>query len=239
LDKAQTKTKKGKSKGIENKSEPFSPSSNHILDEEFQKKIVENVRLLSQISDKNSEIEGLLDRIQHLEYKLELSEKAKIDLDSKYCEIIEKFERERNDAQRKLHENLKQEETISWSSGDGKRDGCDLDLKSSFLNHRQDHSPFSSPSASRRSSKSTVEIGPPRKVWATTHDELNEDFEFTKLTDLEKELNHWKAEYNIVKIKYNELSHDESSEKRLLAANGLEPIEVNNMVKYNYIYFEM
>ena len=196
---------------------------------------MENAQLLSQISDKNSEIEGLLDRVQHLEYKLELSEKAKVELDSKYRETIERLERERNDAQRKLNEKLKQEETVSWSSGEGKRDGYDLDLKSGFTNHKQDHSPFSSPSASRRSSKSTVEIGPPRKPWLTTQDDNNDDFEYTKLCDLEKELNHWKAQYNIVKIKYDELSQKENSEKRVLESNGMEPVEINNMVKYFFI----
>ncbi|XP_008208361.1 girdin isoform X1 [Nasonia vitripennis] len=230
LDKAQSKTKKGKNKATENKAQLPPPPPNHILDEEFQKKIVENAQLQSQISDKNNEIEGLLGRVQHLEYKLELSERAKVELDSKYREIIEKLERERNDAQRKLNEKLKAEETVSWSSGEGKRDGYDLELKSGLTSHRQDHSPFSSPSASRRSSKSTVEIGPPRKAWSSAQDENSEDFEFTKLCELEKELNHWKAQYNIVKIKYDEQSQKENSEKRILETNGLEPIEVNNMI---------
>lgn len=172
----------------------------------------------------------MLDRVQHLEYKLELSERATVELDSKYREVIEKLERERNDAQRKLNEKLKSEETVSWSSGEGKRDGYDLELKTGLTNHKQDHSPFSSPSASRRSSKSTVEIGLPRKAWSSVQDENSEDFEFTKLCELEKELNHWKTQYNIVKIKYDELSQKENSEKRILETNGLEPIEVNNMV---------
>lgn len=186
----------------------------------------------SQIFDKSNEIESLLDRIQHLEYKLDLSEKAKVELDNRYRETIEKLERERNDAQRKLNEKLKQEETVSWSSGEGKKDNYDVDLKSSYTNHRQDHSPFSSPSASRRSSKSTVEMGPPRKAWSTIQDENSEDFEFTKLCELEKEVNHWKAQYNIVKIKYDELNQKESTEEKILESNGLEPLEVNNMVNY-------
>ncbi|XP_058799855.1 myosin heavy chain, clone 203 [Phymastichus coffea] len=231
LDKAQIKpSKKGKSKTVDSKIQQILAAPNHILDEEFQKKIVENAQLLSQISDKNKEIESLLDKVQHLEYKLELSEKVKVDLDSKYHEIIEKLEREKNDAQRKLNEKLKHEETVSWSSGEGKREGYDLDLKSGYTNHRQEHSPFSSPSASRRSSKSTVEIGPQRKTWSTTQDENSEDFEFIKLCELEKELNHWKAQFNIVKIKYDEINQKESNEKRIFEANGLEPVEVSNMI---------
>lgn len=245
LDKAQNKTKKGKSKAVENKAQPLPlpQPPNRILDEEFQKKIVENAQLLSQIHDKAGEIEGLLNRIQHLEYKLELSEKAKIELDSKYRETIDRLERERNDAQRKLSEKLKKEETVSWSSSEGcnnKRDGgYDLDLRSSSgfaTNHRQQDqsSPFSSPSASRRSSKSTVEIGPPRKAWfGSGQDENNsEDFEYTKLCELEKELNHWKAQYNVVKIKYDELSEKGSGENKIAETNGLEPVEVDNMVRH-------
>lgn len=186
--------------------------------------------MLSQISDKNNEIESLLDRIQHLEYKLELSEKVKVELDTKFHEMIEKLEREKNDALRKLNEKLKQEETVSWSSGEGKREAYDLDLKPGYTNHRHDQSPFSSPSASRRSSKSTVEMGPPRKTWSTTQDENSEDFEFSKLCELEKELNHWKAQFNIVKLKYDEINQKENNEKRILEANGLEPVEMNNMV---------
>lgn len=234
LDKAQSKPKKGKGKASDNKTQLPSPSTNHILDEEFQKKIVENAQLLSQISDKNSEIEGLTDRIQHLEYKLELSDKAKIELDNKYRDVIEKLERELSDAQRKLNEKLKQEETVSWSSGEGKRDVYDLELKIGFSNvNRPDHSPFSSPSASRRSSKSTVDIGPPRKAWCTNQDENSEDFEFTKFCELEKELNHWKAQYNIVKIKYDELHQKENIENRMLEISDLETVEVNNMVMYS------
>ncbi|XP_014218456.1 myosin heavy chain, clone 203 [Copidosoma floridanum] len=228
LDKIQNKTKKGKSKTADNKTQPPPPPPNHILDEEFQKKIIENAQLLSQISDKNIEIDSLMGRIQQLEYKLELSEKAKVELDSKYCETIEKLERERNDAQRKLSEKLKQEETVSWSSGEGK---YDLDLKSGkFTNNKQDPSPFSSPSASRRSSKSTVEIEPTRKTWSTYQNENGYDFELSKFCELEKELNHWKTQYNVVKIKYDELNQKENKEKRILETNHLEPVEINNMI---------
>ncbi|XP_011503615.1 PREDICTED: myosin heavy chain, clone 203 [Ceratosolen solmsi marchali] len=230
LDKIQTKTKKGKSKGIENKFDQFSSTSNDILDEEFQKKIVENALLLSQISDKNSEIESLLDKKQHLEYKLELSEKAYIDLDSKYSEIIEKFESEQNNTQRKLDENIKQEKTISCSSENGKTSNYGLELKSGVSNYRQDLSTFSLSSASRRSSKSIMEIGPLTKIWRTAPDEFCDNFTFTKLTELEKELNHWKAEYNIIKIKFDELNQKENIEKNLFEINSLEPIEVNNMI---------
>jgi len=38
--------------------------------EEFQKKSVENVQLLSQISDKDNEIESLYERIKQLECKV-------------------------------------------------------------------------------------------------------------------------------------------------------------------------
>ncbi|KAJ8673472.1 hypothetical protein QAD02_004734 [Eretmocerus hayati] len=232
LDDAQNKTaKKGKNKAFDNKVQQLPPPvPNHILDEEFQKKIMENAQLLSQISDKNIEIDNLLERIQHLEYKLELSEKSRVELDNKYRETIEKLERERNDAQRRLNEKLKQEETVSWSSGEGKRDGYDLETKSGYTNHRPESSPFSSPSASRRSSKSTVEMGPLRKTWSSNQDENSEEFEFSKLCELEKELNHWKAQYNIIRIKYEELNQKENSEIKVLETSDSQPSEVSNML---------
>lgn len=101
LDKAQNKSKKGKNKLLENNSQVLA-SSNHILDEEFQKKIVENAQLLSQISDKDSEIETLNERIQQLESKLDHCEKSKIELECQYQNIVDKLERERNDLQKKI-----------------------------------------------------------------------------------------------------------------------------------------
>ena len=234
LDKNQSKPKKNRSKSSENKTQP-AHSPNHILDEEFQKKIIENAQLLSQIGDKDNEIEALREEIKFFENKLKLCEKSKLGIEIHYKEVVDKFEKEREDLQRKLSEKQKQEETVSWSSGEGKRDMYDYDLRVGITNHRQnDHSPYSSPSASRRSSKSTLEMGP-RKNWATTHEENSEEFDFTKPCELEKELCHWKAQYNILKLKYDEIAQKESLESHMVKNVSPQPVEVNNMVMNFYL----
>ncbi|XP_034941413.1 ERC protein 2 [Chelonus insularis] len=226
LEKSQSKSKKGRNKSAENKEQP-PPPPNHVYVEEFQKKIVENAQLLSQISDKDNEIEELNDRIKHLECKLDLSEKSKIELDSKYQEKIDRLDREKNELQRKLTERQKHDETASWSSIEGKC-SYDYDLKGNITNHRQiDHSPFSSPSVSRRSSKSMGDV----RLQKTPdfQDETNNEFEFTKICDLEKELSQYKSDYHILKIKYDELQQKENVMQQI-GVESLEPIEINNMI---------
>ncbi|XP_072755793.1 uncharacterized protein [Anoplolepis gracilipes] len=225
LDKAQNKSKKNKSKVSENNSQIPSPPPNNILDEEFQKKIVENAQLLSQISDKDSEIESLYERIQQLEYKVDYSEKSKVESECQYQSTIDKLERERNDLQRKLNDRQKQEETVSWSSNEGRRDGYDFDTRGILSNHRQtEPSPFSSPSASRRSSKSLGE-GKPQKP----QEESNEFF-YAKSCDLEKEINHWKAQYHILKIKYDELEQKKTGATSQIDNDVLKSMEISNMI---------
>lgn len=225
LDKAQNKSKKGRSKTSENNFQITVAPSNHILDEEFQKKIVENAQLLSQLNDKDSEIESLNDRVQQLECKVDYCEKSKVELECQYQTTLDKIERERNDLQRKLNERQKHEETVSWSSNEGKRDGFDFDTRVALPNHRQNEpSPFSSPSASRRSSKS-IGDGKSHKV----QDETSE-FDPTKPYDIEKELNRWKAQYHILKIKYDELEQKELVNNALLESEIGQSVEINNMV---------
>lgn len=235
LDKAQNKPKKGKGKASENNSQIPAPPPppNNILDEEFQKKIVENAQLLSQISDKDSEIESLYERIQQLECKVDYSEKSKVESECQYQSTIDKLERERNDLQRKLNDRQKQEETVSWSSNEGRRDGYDFDARGALSNHRQtEPSPFSSPSASRRSSKSLGE-GKPQKS-----QEENNEFLYAKSCDLEKEINHWKTQYHILKIKYDELVQRETAATSQIDGDVLKPVEINNMVCI-IIYFHL
>lgn len=128
LDHVQNKGKKGRTKSSESKVQ-IPPTPNHILDEEFQKKIVENAQLCSQLVDKDSEIEALNERIQRLEYKLDMADKTRIESDNRNREIIERLEREKLDLQRKLADKQKQEETVSWSSSEGRREGNDYELK--------------------------------------------------------------------------------------------------------------
>lgn len=223
LDKMQIKSKKGKNKSESNSQIPAQP--NHILDEEFQKKIVENAQLLSQINDKDSEIESLNDRIQQLQYKLDHCEKSKVELECQYQSTVDKIERERNDLQRKLNEKQRQEETVSWSSNEGKRDGYDFDARLGLSNHRQTElSPFSSPLASRRSSKSIGE-GKPHKT-----QEENNEFDFPKSCDVEKEMNYWKAQYHILKIKYDEVEQKECLSNTQIENEPLQPIKINHMI---------
>lgn len=188
------------------------------------KKIVENAQLLSQISDKDSEIESLYERIQQLEYKIDYCEKSKVESECHYQGTVDKLERERNDLQRKLNDKQKQEETVSWSSNEGKRDGYDFDPRGILSNHRQtEPSPFSSPSASRRSSKSLGE-GKPQKP----QDEGNE-FLYAKSCDLEKEVNHWKAQYHVLKIRLDEIEQKESTTPQN-DNDASRSMEINNMI---------
>lgn len=228
LDKAQNKSRRGKGKAQpENNSQIPAAPPNNILDEEFQKKIVENAQLLSQISDKDSEIESLCERIQQLECKIDYCEKSRVESECQYQSTVDKLERERNDLQRKLSDRQKQEETVSWSSNEGKRDGYEFDPRAILTNHRQtEPSPFSSPSASRRSSKSLGE-GKPQK----SHEESNE-FLYAKSCDLEKEANHWKAQYHILKIRYDELEQREVLGTSQSDSDALQPVEINNMVSH-------
>lgn len=224
LDKTQNKSRKGKGKVSDNNTQ-VPVSSNHILDEEFQKKIVENAQLLSQIADKDSEIESLSERIQDLEYKMERVEKSKVELDCQHRRDIDKLERERNDLQRKLNEKQRQEETISWSSTEGKREGYDCEYKAGLSNHYQiDSSPVSSPSPSRRSSKSFND----GKIQKQT-DERN-DFDSSKPYDMEKELHHWKTQYHIMKIKYDKYEEKEQATNNKLEKEPPNPVEINNMI---------
>ncbi|KAK2574904.1 hypothetical protein KPH14_002595 [Odynerus spinipes] len=224
LDKAQNKSRKGKGK-VSDTNTQVPASSNHILDEEFQKKIVENAQLLSQIGDKDFEIESLCERVSELEYKLECVEKSKVELDCQYRKEIDKLERERNDLQRKLNEKQRQEETISWSSTEGKRDGYDCEHRAGLSNHYQiDSSPVSSPSPSRRSSKSFND-GKIQKLV----DERN-DCDSSKPYDIEKELLHWKAQYHIMKIKCDEYEQKEQETSKKVDKEPLNPVETNNMI---------
>ncbi|XP_006620765.1 coiled-coil domain-containing protein 89 [Apis dorsata] len=224
LDKAQNKSKKGKNKLLENNSQVLA-SPNHILDEEFQKKIVENAQLLSQISDKDSEIETLNERIQQLESKLDHCEKSKIELECQYQNIVDKLERERNDLQKKLSDKQKQEESVSWSSNEGKRDGYESDNRIGHSNLPQiEPSPLSSPSASRRSSKSINE----GRSHKTQEEGNNFDFSKSSCEVLEKEINHWRAQYHILKIKYDEILQKEYTNN--IEYESLQPVEINHMI---------
>ncbi|KAH0568092.1 protein phosphatase 1 regulatory subunit 21 [Cotesia glomerata] len=228
LDKMQNKLKKGKSKSSsENKDQP-PPPPNHVYVEEFQKKIVENAQLQSIISDKDNELDELSDRIKHLEYKLDLSEKSRIELDSKYQEKIDKLERDKNEILKKLNDRQKHDETVSWSSIEGKW-GYDSELKTNLVNHRQtDHSPFSSPSVSRRSSKSASDIR--FQKTPEYQDESNNEFEYSKIYELEKELSQYKIDYHILKHKYDELQQKNSFVTHQSDSNTLEPVEISNMI---------
>lgn len=236
LDKLQNKTnKKGRNKPSEDNN-PKLVTPNYILDEEFQKKIIENAQLLSQINDKDSEIENLNSHIQQLEYKLECY-KADIEFISQQQNMILKLEKEK-ELYRKSNDKQKQDETVSWSSNESKRDGQEYEIKGSSTNQRNNEpSPCSSPSMSRRSSKS-IGNGKPTK----SH-EIYVESEFCKSTDLEKELNHWKSEYHIIKMKYDEIEQANCQVSNQFCHESLEHKEVNNMViqqdfsySFNYHY---
>ncbi|XP_012272248.1 trichohyalin [Orussus abietinus] len=227
LDRVQTKgSRKGRSESADSKTRtslatPVSPPD-QVLDEEFQKKILENAQLLSRLADDEVEIEALNDRIRHLEHKLDIGEKSKMELESKYSDTMEKLEREKAELQRRLNERLKLDETTSWSSGESKRDSYDLEPRIALPNHRRGNiSPNSSPTMSRGSIKS--------RVPSASREESGDEYEVVKLSDLEKELNRWKARCRAAEIKRDELERKcvfSDSYKE----DSLPPLKIENAI---------
>ncbi|XP_015588783.1 protein phosphatase 1 regulatory subunit 21 [Cephus cinctus] len=221
LDSVQNKGRKGRSKSSESKAAQSPIAANRILDEEFQKKIVENAQLLSQIIDKDNEIEYLHERVQQLEYKIESYEKLKSEMECKSVDIIKKLEKEKAELERKLNskQNVENPELCSNSEIKSSQSG-DYVSKSSVL-------VLSSPlptQNSRNERKPTVEVTP--------LEEKNDELKIAKLFDLEKELSRWKAQYNILKIKYDELEamNNEQNAHNQLDTDSLAPKEITNMI---------
>ncbi|XP_035727483.1 flagellar attachment zone protein 1-like isoform X1 [Vespa mandarinia] len=224
LDKEQNKSRKGKGKISDNNTQ-VATSSKHILDEEVQKKAIENAKWMIEIMERNYEIEGLRETLYELEYKLDLVEKSKVELCCQHRREIDKLETEKNDLQRKLHEKQRQEETISCSSTEGKREGHECEQRGAGVSNQIDNtSPVSSPSPSRRSSKSFNDGKIPKLTDERSY------YEPSKSYDIEKELHHWKTQYHIVKIKCDEYERKEQETNKAVARESLNPVEINNMI---------
>ncbi|XP_021920003.1 protein phosphatase 1 regulatory subunit 21 [Zootermopsis nevadensis] len=97
LDLMQARPKKGRSKGPG--ASPNRELTNHVLDEEFQKKITENACLLSLMQDKDSaherEMSSLTQRIEKLEHELQQYREVNSDAELKYKAVIERLEEEK------------------------------------------------------------------------------------------------------------------------------------------------
>lgn len=81
-----------------------------------------------------------------------------------------------------------------------------------------------------------MELGP-RKTWSTTQEESSEELDFAKLAEVEKEMNHWKAHYHVLKIKYDDMMQKQA-QTEIINSDSLEPIEINNMVQFLCIRFK-
>lgn len=97
LDLMQARPKKGKMKGPG--LSPNAELTNHVLDEELQKKIAENAHLLSAMQDKDSaheqEISLLTQHIGKLERELQQYREVNTDAELKYKAVIERLEEEK------------------------------------------------------------------------------------------------------------------------------------------------
>ncbi|RZB89845.1 KLRAQ and/or TTKRSYEDQ domain containing protein [Asbolus verrucosus] len=93
-------SKKNKNKSSEN----IIQSDTSVLDEELQKKILENAQLVSSMADKDFELSDCKERIVWLERKLDNFEKETHEKESKYLEEITKLKKTKFELEKKLEE---------------------------------------------------------------------------------------------------------------------------------------
>ncbi|XP_012254900.2 kinesin-like protein KIF15 isoform X2 [Athalia rosae] len=245
LDEVQNRGKKNRSKSSEKKYAPFPlPVPNHILDEEFQKKIMENAQLVSQLSDKETEIISLNERIDHLQFKLDQCERSKVDSESKHRAAYAKLEKERNDIQRKLSEKKfapSYEENLSGQQNGDKEslhgvlgqipNDCETEDSDSGYGVHRIHQPDSKPSTTPSPQRLLQQCHEPRgSEKSVSQEESNEEFEINRVFELEKELSFWKAEYNVLKIKYDQLKEIEKTNPSQIENSNTETVEITNML---------
>lgn len=194
---------------------------------------------MSQISDKDVEIDELNERLEQLRCKLEDNERLRVDIESNYIKTLDKVERERNDLQRKLliNERQNKEDNSSW---------CEV-RKDGFEDYQKTGGTISiSPSSSPVSSKSSMIIDDQQQSAITKltkaaalpsdDDSLNQDLQLiNKIYKLEKDLSHYKTEYHIVKMRCDEL--EKHSQNNALPNNvSSKTVEINNMVRMNFLF---
>ncbi|XP_046434599.1 paramyosin isoform X1 [Neodiprion fabricii] len=239
LDGIQNRGKKNRSKSSEKKNASFPlPVSNHILDEEFQKKIVENAQLISQLSDKEVEIVGLNERIDQLEFKLDQLEKNRAELESKHHAAAARFEKERKELQKKLSD--KHDNSVSRQNGekdslhrDSARNSNDCETEDSDSGygvhhiHHPESKPSNSPSPQRLLGPRAKSRIPEKSV---SQEETTEELDIGRLFELEKQLNFWKSEYNVLKIKFDQLKATEETKTSQIQSNTAESVEITNML---------
>lgn len=249
LDEVQNKGKKNRSKSSEKKNVSCPlPVPNHILDEEFQKKIVENAQLVSQLSEKEAEIIGLNERIDELEFKIDQCEKNRTELESKHRASIGRLEKERNDLHRKLSEKVNggrssigQDEKSSGRQNGEKEslhknstrvsNDCETEDSDSGYGVHQIHHSESKPSTSPSPQRLLGSRGDARvNEKSVSQEDASDDFDVGRLFELEKELSFWKAEYNVLKIKFDQLKEIENTRTNQADNSNMEPVEITNMV---------
>ncbi|XP_030744963.1 centrosomal protein of 89 kDa isoform X2 [Sitophilus oryzae] len=101
-----SRSKKGKQKNVDTTQvHDFS-----VLDEEFQKKILENANLLSSISDKDLEITSFKEKIIWLEEKLLSLQKELTSSDDRHKDKLEKLQKDKETLVEKIKEFIKQQD---------------------------------------------------------------------------------------------------------------------------------
>lgn len=93
-------SKKTKSKGVENAVN----SDVSVLDEELQKKIIENAQLVNSVTDKEIEIGEYKEKIQWLEEKMCVLEKTLDDVEKSHKLEVDKIKRDRLKAEKTAFE---------------------------------------------------------------------------------------------------------------------------------------
>lgn len=93
----QNRGKKSKGKPIDGHQN--SDFTNHVIDEEFRKKIAENAELLSMLHEKEElhlqEVANLTDQVDKLQRVLEQAQKSNAELEEKYKSTVTKLEKEK------------------------------------------------------------------------------------------------------------------------------------------------
>ncbi|KAL3286318.1 hypothetical protein HHI36_000827 [Cryptolaemus montrouzieri] len=118
----QTNNKKGKHK-VNNVAHQQLDMT--VIDEELQKKIMENAQLLSSMTDKDLEITDCKERIDWLENKLQSVQKSLEEKEKKYSDAIAKLKSEKYSNKQTIQPDVQSQSSVD-SSKDSRDDSEDV-----------------------------------------------------------------------------------------------------------------
>ncbi|XP_044746491.1 protein phosphatase 1 regulatory subunit 21 isoform X2 [Coccinella septempunctata] len=114
----QPNNKKGKQKG---NNDLFHPPDMTVINEELQKKIMENAQLLSSMTDKDLEINDCREKIKWLENKIQNFENKYEELEKNYSDIMVQMKNQTSSNKQISQNDLQPQITVS-SSRDSEED---------------------------------------------------------------------------------------------------------------------